>query len=342
MELDVIVERAAVELGELFGADVALLSLGPDEALAIAGHYGVRPRDLPERTFGLPELSTGAHVRIGPADDVPVPLFLCRYGAKHVAWARLVVGEESLGHLTLVRRAEHPFERTDADELRAIAYRIALAIENGRLHRRMSDQLVRLRRLHDITTELAGTIELDTIGRRVAEVLVSEVPVRACSLAIERLGAFDTLSCAGAAGPDAEWQDIALQAAGISVGRVAVAGAPAEGTEARGRWTTSSASPRSRWRRRCSTSAAGSRRGATRSPGCSPTRRSRSASRASSPKASRSASPSSTSTTSSRSTTSTATSSATRHCAASAGRCASTRARPTTSSGSAARAIRTG
>src|SRR6185436_10451191 len=31
MELDVIVERAAVELGELFAADVALLSLGTDD-----------------------------------------------------------------------------------------------------------------------------------------------------------------------------------------------------------------------------------------------------------------------------------------------------------------------
>ncbi len=233
MELDVIVERAAVELGELFGADVALLSLGPDDALAISGHYGVRPRDLPERTFGLPELSTGAHVRIGPAGEVPVPGFLDRYGAQHVAWARLVVGEESLGHLTLVRRAPIPFERTDGDELRAIAYRIALAIENGRLHRRMSDQLVRLRRLHDITTELAGTIDLDTIGRRVAQVLVSEVPVRACSLAIERLGWLETLSCAGAAGPDATWEDMPLQAAGISVGRVVIAGVPDAGTEAR-------------------------------------------------------------------------------------------------------------
>jgi diguanylate cyclase (GGDEF)-like protein len=232
MELDVIVERAAVELGELFAADVALLSLGTDDELAIAGHYGVRQRDLPEGTFGLPEPTDGAHVRIGPADEVPVPAFLGRYGALHVAWARLVVGEESLGHLTLVRRAPNPFERSDADELRAIAYRIALAIENGRLHRRMSDQLVRLRRLHAITSELAGTIELDTIARRVAEVLVSEVPVQACSLAIDRLGALDTLSCAGSAGPDALWQDIVLQAAGTSVGRVALAGAPEPGTEA--------------------------------------------------------------------------------------------------------------
>jgi diguanylate cyclase (GGDEF)-like protein len=231
-ELDVIVERAAVELGELFAADVALLSLGPDDDLAIAGHYGVRLRDLPEDTFGLPELSTGAQVRIGPASEVPVPLFLHRYGALHVAWARLVVGEESLGHLTLIRRGPNPFERSDADELRAIAYRIALAIENGRLHRRMSDQLVRLRRLHEITTELAGTIDLDTIARHVAEVLVSEVPVQACSLAIDRLGALDTLSCAGAAGPDAAWRDVVLQAAGISVGRVSLAGAPAPGTEA--------------------------------------------------------------------------------------------------------------
>jgi diguanylate cyclase (GGDEF)-like protein len=231
-ELDVIVERAAVELGELFGADVALLSLGPDDALEIAGHYGVRPRDLPERSFALPELSTPGHVSIGPAGEVPVPAFLARYGAQHVAWARLVVGDEQLGHLTLVRRAPNPFERNDAEELRAIAYRIALAIENGRLHRGMSEQLVRLRRLHEITKELAGTIELDTIGRRVVEVLVSEVPVRACTLSIERRGGFDTLSCAGVAGPDAEWEDIPLQAAGISVGRVAIAGAPEPGTEA--------------------------------------------------------------------------------------------------------------
>jgi diguanylate cyclase (GGDEF)-like protein len=234
-ELDAVVERAAVEVGELFGADVALLALGDDDALHIAGHYGVRPRDLPKAAFALPGKDRDAVsdlVRIGPAADVDVPPFLERYGAEHVAWARLVVGEASLGQLLLVRRAPHPFGRSDAEELRAIAHRIALAIENGRLHLRMTDQLIRLRNLHEITKELAGTIELDVIGRRVAEILVSEVPVDACSLSIERHGAFEALSCAGSAAPDAEWEDIPLQAAGISVGRVAIAGAPLPGTEA--------------------------------------------------------------------------------------------------------------
>jgi diguanylate cyclase (GGDEF)-like protein len=234
-DLDAIVGRAAVELGELFGADVAVLALGDDEALSIAGHYGVRHRDLPQGTFRLPDRewdSREEHVRTGTAQDIAVPEFLGRYGAQHVAWARLVVGEESLGRLALVRRADNPFERNDAEELRAIAYRIALAIENGRLHRRMSEQLERLRRLHEITKDLAGTIELDTIGRQVTEFLVSDVPVQACALSVARHGAWEPLSRAGVAGPGADWQDMPLEAAGISVGRVAVAGAPAPGSEA--------------------------------------------------------------------------------------------------------------
>jgi diguanylate cyclase (GGDEF)-like protein/putative nucleotidyltransferase with HDIG domain len=232
-ELDAIVERAAVQLGELFGADVALLALGPDDALQVAGHYGMRPRDLPGGAFALPcERQAAGHVSFGPAEEVPVPAFLERYGALHVAWARLVVGEESLGQLMLVRRGPSAFERSDADELRAIAYRIALAIENGRLHRRTREQLVRLRRLHDITKELAGTIELDVIGRRLAEVLVSEVPVQGCALSVVRLGALEGLSRAGVADPEADWEDLPLQAAGTSVGRVAIADAPKPGTEA--------------------------------------------------------------------------------------------------------------
>jgi diguanylate cyclase (GGDEF)-like protein len=234
-DLDAIVERAAVELGELFGADVAVLALGADDALSIAGHYGVRPRDLPQDTFGLPEREWAGreeHVRIGAAEDIAVPDFLARYGARHVAWARLVVGDESLGRLMLVRRGDNAFERNDAEELRAIAYRIALAIENGRLHRRMSEQLTRLRRLHEVTRELAGTIELDTIGRQVTEFLVSEVPVQACALSVARLGTLEPLSRAGTAGPGADWQDAPLEAAGMAVGRIAVAGGPAPGSEA--------------------------------------------------------------------------------------------------------------
>ena len=232
-DLDAVVGRAAVELGELFGADVALLALGADDELEIAAHYGMRPRDLPDGVFAMPckRLAEG-HVTIGCAEEIPVPAFLDRYRARHVAWARLAVREESLGQLLLVRRGESPFERDDAEELRAIAYRIALAIENGRLHGRMAGQLVRLRRLHEITTELAGAIDLDVIGRRLAEVLVSEVPVRACALSVVRLGVLEGLSRAGVAEPDDDWQHVALEATGAAVGRVAIAGAPEPGSEA--------------------------------------------------------------------------------------------------------------
>ena len=215
MELDVIVERAAVELGELFGADVALLSLGPDEAL---GHRRrttacdrATSRSAPS---ACPSCSTGAHVRIGPADDVPVPLFLSRYGAKHVAWARLVVGEESLGHLTLVRRAEPPSSaptptscarsRTGSPSRSRTAACTAACPTSSSACAASTTSRRSSRARSSSTRSAAGSRRSSSARSRCG----------ACSLAIERLGAFDTLSCAGAAGPDAEWQDIALQAAG--------------------------------------------------------------------------------------------------------------------------------
>ena len=41
---------------------------------------------------------------------------------------------QSLGLMLLARRGDEPFEESEATELRAVAYRIALAIENGLLH----------------------------------------------------------------------------------------------------------------------------------------------------------------------------------------------------------------
>ena len=181
-DLETTVERAAIEVGELFFADMALLILDSDEGMSIAGHWGVRDSDLPERPFALPaveELTRRRSVCIGPVDELPVPDWLARYSPRHVAWASLIVGDKSLGLMLLVRRGDEPFEHSEANELRAVAYRIALAIENGLLHKRMTDQLAQLHRLQQLTAVLAGTLELDAVGQRVADMLVSEAAVSA-------------------------------------------------------------------------------------------------------------------------------------------------------------------
>jgi diguanylate cyclase (GGDEF)-like protein len=189
----------------------------------------VRPVDLPAGTFASPPpaaLSAAEPVLTGPTAQVAPPAWLAGYGGQHVAWARLLVGDKSLGLLLLVRRAPAPFERADETELRAIAYRVAMAIENGLLHQRTCEQLEQLRRLHQLTTELAGSLELDAVARRIADMLVAEVPVRASTVTVQRDGASVRLSSAGTAAATDAAECFALEAAGRRVGTVLVHGPP--------------------------------------------------------------------------------------------------------------------
>src|SRR6185436_14184069 len=188
-DLETTVERAAIEVGELFFADLALLILDSEDGLHIAGHWGVRASDLPSEPFALPtvdELTSANSVRIGPVGDMPLPPWLASYSPRHIAWARLPVGETSLGLMLLVRCGDEAFEPGEANELRAIAYRIALAIENGLLHKRMTGQLAQLHRLQELTAVLAGT-------------LVSEAAVSASAVLLDRDGKLVVLSSAGSA-----------------------------------------------------------------------------------------------------------------------------------------------
>jgi diguanylate cyclase (GGDEF)-like protein/putative nucleotidyltransferase with HDIG domain len=235
-DFDAVIDHAAVEVAELFSADIALVLVGPDDAICVEGQLGVRKSDVPEGRFPLPglgSLTVASPVLIGEAGDVALPPWLERYGAAHVAWARLMVGEESLGVMLLIRRSPEPFGRSDEKELGAIAYRIALAMENGLLHRRMSDQLVRLGRIQEFTSQLAGTLELEPVARRVAETLVREVRVAGSVVLVERDG---ELAPAARCGSDDDldaqgWSSFPLESAGKSVGRVLVADAPETGSE---------------------------------------------------------------------------------------------------------------
>jgi diguanylate cyclase (GGDEF)-like protein/putative nucleotidyltransferase with HDIG domain len=246
-DLRTTVERAAIELGELFFADMALLILDSEAGLSIAGHWGIAASDLPSEPFALPAVEEATRllsVRVGPVEDLPSPDWLASYAPRHLAWARLLVGDESLGLMLLARRGDEPFEESDATELRAIAYRIALAIENGLLHKGMTDQLAQLHRLQQLTAALAGTLELDGVGRRIAETLVAEAAVSASVVLIERSGELVVLSSAGTAPElgidegrgrgvifDEHWKRFPLQVAGKTVGAVAVTDAPAVDSE---------------------------------------------------------------------------------------------------------------
>jgi diguanylate cyclase (GGDEF)-like protein/putative nucleotidyltransferase with HDIG domain len=246
-DLEATVERIATEVGELFFADIAVLILSSDTGLRIAGHWGVAASDLPPEPFELPaveELTRLRSVRAGPVQDVPLPDWLVRYSPRHLAWARLLVGERSLGLMLLARRGDEPFEDSDETELRAVAYRIALAIENGLLHKRMTDQLAQLHRLQELTAALAGTLELDAVGRRVADTLVAEAAVSSSVVLIDRGGQLMVLSSAGdahdlgiaadgerAAALDERWNSFRLEVADKTFGIVAVTGAPEVGSE---------------------------------------------------------------------------------------------------------------
>jgi diguanylate cyclase (GGDEF)-like protein len=230
IELDTLVERTATEIAELFAADITLFMLGPDGALTVEGQWGLRPDDLPDGPFAapaLPGLSTAEPVLIGPAGVLPVPPWLSVYRPRHVAWARLSSGDKSQGLMLLIRRAREPYDESEQRELRAIATRIAIAIENGLLHRRMRRQLDRGQRLQRLMTELAGILELDDIATRLSEILVEEVPVTASVIQIERDGELVPLVGTHVRPPTGHsWTQFPLEAAGKRVGRVDIAGAP--------------------------------------------------------------------------------------------------------------------
>ena len=188
-DLETTVERVATEVGELFFADMTLLMLESDAGLTVPGFWGFAAADLPAEPFSLPavdEVTQRGLVCIGPAADVPVPGWLAAYSPRHIAWVRLMVGGKSHGLLLVARRGEEPFEGSDATELRAVAYRIALAIENGRLHERMKDQLAQLHRLHQLTSALAATLELDAVGRLIADALIADAAVGASVVQVRR------------------------------------------------------------------------------------------------------------------------------------------------------------
>ncbi len=242
-DLDRTIGRAAIVLSELFSADVTLLLIAGEDGLRLEGHWGLEAGAVPADRGAIDALAALAPrdaVTIDRAGPESLPDWLQGYGARNLAWVRLAVADQEIGLMLLMRRAEEQFSSEEETELRAIAHRIALAIENGLLQMRMRSQLAQLHRLQRLTAELAGTMELDEIATRLAETLVAEAGVGRCGVFIEHDGDSALLAAADERGRLEEPGDLeqagygacfSLSVGEHSVGHVMVADPPPQGTE---------------------------------------------------------------------------------------------------------------
>lgn len=235
-DVDQVVERAAVTVTELFSADMALLLLGDDTRLEVVGHWGLRAGDVPGEPFAIDHLGALTPARpvvVGPAPELGLPAWMERYRGRHAAWARLLVGEEPLGLMLIVRRGDFPFEGSDATELQAVASRLALAVENGLLHRRMAAQLAQLSRMHRFTVELAGTLDLRAVAQLVVETVLREADVGLDAVLTQGPDpAGDVIASSAGALPQPSWARMAIQTASGVIGHLVVPELPEKGSDA--------------------------------------------------------------------------------------------------------------
>lgn len=178
--------RVVAELAELFDADLGLLFLGNDGKLSVEGHWGIPEVDLPGGAItlatGVTALPSSDPVLLD--DERSLPDWARKYGPGHVAWVRLVSKGTSIGFLMLLRRNPPPFDRSDAHELRAVATRVGLAVENRRLQASTLAQLDRLERLQVFTRALAEQVRLAPAATVVVEMLVEHVGVGGAALVV--------------------------------------------------------------------------------------------------------------------------------------------------------------
>jgi diguanylate cyclase (GGDEF)-like protein len=150
---------------------------------------------------------------------------------------------EQLGYLLLARRGDEPFEPADVKELGLVVTRIALAVDNGRLYCRTQEQVRRLRRLHEVTAALAGTLDVDRVVGSLASAVVAEVPVDGVAVYLAGKRGLELAAHAGTVGdvpaeiPDhtaQSWPDDQLVLMGVGgppVGALLLTGNPPPGTE---------------------------------------------------------------------------------------------------------------
>jgi diguanylate cyclase (GGDEF)-like protein len=254
-----ILERATCEVSEKYGTDIALALVRPDSgdgALEPVAHWGIAASRLPAAVGEVPAavaaLTAAAPLLAGPVAELAPPEWLLSSRPRHLAWGRLLARDQELGYLLLVRRSDEPFDPADVQELAVVVGRIAQALDNGLMYVRIQEQLHRSRRLHLVTTALAGKIELAPAVRGIVDTLIAEVPVAAAAVYLTGARGLELSAQAGSTGdlprrlradpqPDLGGLDggpggadlLPLGVGGERLGTLLVLGGPAAGTEAR-------------------------------------------------------------------------------------------------------------
>src|SRR5215475_1057020 len=165
-----ILERAASEVAEQFGADIAAFLLRPegsaDGPLSLAAHWGIPDRNLPAFIEEPPAIVNSLdpiQPLAGPVEELGLPAWLRDSRPRHLVWVKLVLRGEPGGFMALAGLSNEPFKPSDVRELGLVLSRIMLAVDNGRLYSHTQEQVHRLQRLHEVAATLAGTLDVERI-----------------------------------------------------------------------------------------------------------------------------------------------------------------------------------
>lgn len=199
-----ILERAASEVAEQFGADIAAFLLRPegsaDGPLSLAAHWGIPDRSLPA-IVDEPPAQVNALDPIQPlagtVAELGIPSWLRHSRPRHLVWAKLVLRGEPVGFMVLARLSDEPFSPADVRELALVVSRIVLAVDNGRLYSRTQEQVRRLQRLHEVSATLAGTLDVERIVDSLATTIVDEVPLSGIAVYLANKRGLDRAAQAG-------------------------------------------------------------------------------------------------------------------------------------------------
>lgn len=188
--LDDLVDRVLSTLSELFSADVvSLLMLDAAGQLHHLAALGIPDDDAPPGLAVHDETATQVVRDRAPLRGEPREADgdLRALGVRSGLWLPVLGQEEQpLGVLRLFRCHDDPLTDADVEMLTAITFRIALTVEQARLHAATRAQASTMAELYEIAKTMAETFDFDEVFGRIAKAALARLD--AFEMSLIRLG----------------------------------------------------------------------------------------------------------------------------------------------------------